>query len=99
MMWVVLALFGNWAYVDKLSRFINQSFRHESLQNKPPFTNQIRPPPVFSRGNLKSLKLNIKHSNYEPTGHKNNSYGLFKYYQVLSQTEPGNMPEQICVTV
>jgi hypothetical protein len=50
MMWLVLALFGVWAYVDKLSVFICQPMRHESLQKKPPYTNQIRPPPIFSLG-------------------------------------------------
>jgi hypothetical protein len=31
----------------------------------------------FTGESKKSLKLNIKHSNYEPIGHKNNAYGLF----------------------
>jgi len=53
MMWLVLALFGIWSYVDKLSVFIYQPMRHESLHNKPPFTNRIRPPPFLNWGQWK----------------------------------------------
>jgi len=72
-MWLILAVLGSWVYAAKLGVLIHHLIKQESLQNKPPFTNKIRPPPIFIRGKLKSLKLNIKHSNYEPIGPKHNA--------------------------
>lgn len=70
LLWLVLAFLSIWAYVNKVRGFIYQPMRYESLQNKPPFINQIRPPPILARENEKHLKLNIIHSNYEPIGPK-----------------------------
>lgn len=46
-MWLILAVLGSWVDVDGLSGLPNQPIWHKSLQNKPPFTNQIRPPPFL----------------------------------------------------
>jgi len=47
-MWLILAVLGSWADVDKLGVFAHHLIVQESLLNKPPFTNKIRPPPLFS---------------------------------------------------
>jgi hypothetical protein len=46
-MWLILAVSGSWAYADKLGVLIHHLIMQESLQKKPPFANQIRPPPLF----------------------------------------------------
>ena len=46
-MWLILAVLSSWAYADKLGVLIHQQIKQESLQNKLPFANQIRPPPFF----------------------------------------------------
>jgi len=46
-MWLILAVLGNWAYADKLGVLAHQLIMQESLQKKPPFANKIRPPPLF----------------------------------------------------
>ena len=46
-MWLMLAVLSSWAYAAKLGVLINQLIIQESLQKKPPFTNQIRPPPFL----------------------------------------------------
>jgi uncharacterized protein YneF (UPF0154 family) len=48
-MWLILAVLGCWVYADKLGVLIHRLIIQESLQNKPPFANQIRPPPLFDR--------------------------------------------------
>ncbi|OHB85923.1 MAG: hypothetical protein A2Z38_00520 [Planctomycetes bacterium RBG_19FT_COMBO_48_8] len=45
--WLILATFSRWVYADKLGVLINQLMIQESLQKKTPFTNKIRPPPLF----------------------------------------------------
>ena len=45
--WLILAVLGSWAYATKLGVLAHQLIKQESLQNKPPFANQIRPPPLF----------------------------------------------------
>ena len=46
-MWLVLAVLGSWTYTSKLGILAHQLIIQESLQKKPPFANQIRPPPLF----------------------------------------------------
>jgi len=46
-MWLILAILSNWADVDKLGVLAHYQIVQESLLNKPPFTNKIRPPPLF----------------------------------------------------
>ena len=46
-MWLMLAVLGSWAYADKFGVLIHHLIMQESLQKKPPFANQIRPPPLF----------------------------------------------------
>lgn len=45
--WLILAVLGSWAYVAKLGVLAHKLITQESLQKKPPFANQIRPPPLF----------------------------------------------------
>jgi hypothetical protein len=45
--WLVLAVLGSWAYAAKLGVLAHQLIKQERLQNKIPFANQIRPPPLF----------------------------------------------------
>ena len=47
-MWLMLAGLGSWAYVAKLGVLVHYLKKQVSLQKKPPLTNQIRPPPLFS---------------------------------------------------
>jgi len=47
-MWLFLAVLSNWADVDKLGVLAHYQIVQESLLNKPPFTNKIRPPPLFA---------------------------------------------------
>ena len=46
-MWLIFALLGIWMYAGKLSVLIHRLIRQKSLQKKPLFVNQIRPPPLF----------------------------------------------------
>jgi len=46
-MWLMLAVFDSGGYAAKLGILSQQSTGQESLQNKPPFINQIRPPPFW----------------------------------------------------
>ena len=46
-MWLILAVLGSWMYAAKLGVLAYQLIKQESLQKKPPFANQIRPPPLF----------------------------------------------------
>ena len=45
--WLILAVLGSWAYAVNLGVLSHQLTKQKSLQNKPFFTNQIRPPPLF----------------------------------------------------
>jgi alpha-beta hydrolase superfamily lysophospholipase len=54
-MWLILAVLGSWAYAAKLGVLSHQSIKQESLQKKPPFANQIRPPPLLGWRFLQSL--------------------------------------------
>jgi hypothetical protein len=49
-MWLILAELGSWTDTDKLNGLSHQPIRQESLQKKPPFAHQIRPPPLIDSG-------------------------------------------------
>ena len=46
-MCLILVVLGSWMYAAKLGVLIDHLMIQESLQKKPPFANQIRPPPLF----------------------------------------------------
>jgi hypothetical protein len=46
-MWLILAVLGYWSDTGKLCGLSHQPIRQENLQKKPPFANQIRPPPLI----------------------------------------------------
>jgi hypothetical protein len=56
-MWVMLAVLGIWIYATKLGVLFNTLIMQRNLQNKPPFTNQIRPPPLINWSCQKSLTI------------------------------------------
>jgi hypothetical protein len=51
-MWLMLAVLGSWVYTAKLGVLVHHLIMQESLQNKPPSPNQIRPPPLFALGEI-----------------------------------------------
>jgi hypothetical protein len=56
-MWVMLAVLGSWTYAAKLGVLFNNFIMQRNLQNKPPFINQIRPPPLNKWSCQKSLTV------------------------------------------
>jgi hypothetical protein len=76
-MWVMLAVLGSWIYAAKLGVLFNNLIMQRNLQNKPPFTHLIRPPPLINWSCQKSLT--VKKLIYEPVGHKKSAYGLLYY--------------------
>lgn len=56
-MWVMLAVLGSWTYAAKLGLLFNALIMQRNLQKKPPFTNQIRPPPLINWSCQKSLTV------------------------------------------
>ena len=51
-MWLMLAILGIWVSAAILGVLANHLMTQESLQKKPPFANQIRPPPLFALGEI-----------------------------------------------
>jgi hypothetical protein len=45
---LMLAILGCWSAFENNSELARKLVRRESLQNKPPSPNQIRPPPLFT---------------------------------------------------
>ena len=51
-MWLMFAVLGSWASAAILSVLAHHLIVQETLQKRPPFANQIRPPPLFALGEI-----------------------------------------------
>ena len=51
-MWLMLGVLDSWVYAAKLGVLVHHLIIQESLQKKPLFVNQIRPPPLFALGEI-----------------------------------------------
>jgi hypothetical protein len=51
-MWLMFAVLDSGGYATKLSILLQKLIEQESLQKRPPFANQIRPPPLIALGEI-----------------------------------------------